>query len=502
MSFTQEPGKKMKIKLAGAAAGLFLVAGLTGAAVYAETATQVAPTSTLVAGLPDFTRVVAETEGSVVNIRTTEAVPVRRSPMGPGGDPSDLFRWFFGPDFVPPGGRQQMPPHGKTPAPADKERTVPRGIGSGFIISKDGYILTNNHVVERSNGIFVTMTDGKEYKAKIIGTDPRTDVALIKIDVNGLVPLAIGDSDTLKKGQWVLAIGSPFGLDSTVTAGIVSAINRDTGDYLPFIQTDVAVNPGNSGGPLINLKGEVVGINSQIVSRSGGFMGISLAIPIDEVMRIVEQLKATGKVTRGRIGVQITEVPDDVAKALGLSNAQGALVSNVEAGGPADKAGIRAGDVITEFNGQKIAHMSDLPRLVGATQPDTQADLTVWRKGKSVSLKAKVGEMENTAVSSADQSDEQPEASPVDRLGLQVGPIPASPDSKDKGSGGVEVIQAEGAAAQAGIEQGDIILSVNNTDVSSPEQYAKAIAALGKNDAAVLLVRRADQSQWVIVKPE
>lgn len=503
MSLTQEQGKKMKTKVAGIAAGLCLVAGLTGAAVYAETLAPVAQTSSLVAGLPDFTQVVAETEGSVVNIRTTEAVPARRSPMGPGGDPSDLFRWFFGPDFTPPGApQQQMPPRGKAPAPADKERTVPRGIGSGFIISKDGYILTNNHVVEKSNGIFVTMTDGKEYKAKIIGTDPRTDVALIKIDVNGLVPLPIGDSDTLKKGQWVLAIGSPFGLDSTVTAGIVSAINRDTGDYLPFIQTDVAVNPGNSGGPLINLKGEVVGINSQIVSRSGGFMGISLAIPIDEVMRIVEQLKATGKVTRGRIGVQITEVPDDVAKALGLSSAHGALVSNVEEGGPADKAGIRAGDVITEFNGQKIAHMSDLPRLVGATQPDTQADVTVWRKGKSVSIKAKIGEMESVAASSSDQSEAQPEASPVDKLGLQVGPIPASKDSKDKSPGGVEVLQAEGVAAQAGIEQGDIILRVNDTDITSPEQYAKAVSALGKSDAAVLLVRRADQSQWVIVKPE
>lgn len=501
MSFTQEPGKKMKTKVAGVAAGLLLVAGLTGATVYAETVAPVAQTSTSIAGLPDFTQVVAETEGSVVNIRTTEAVPARRSPMGPGSDPSDLFRWFFGPDFMPPGGQQQSPHRGRTPAPTDKERTVPRGIGSGFIISKDGYILTNNHVVEKSNGIFVTMTDGKEYKAKIIGTDPRTDVALIKIDVKGLVPLTIGDSDKLKKGQWVLAIGSPFGLDSTVTVGIVSAINRDTGDYLPFIQTDVAVNPGNSGGPLINLKGEVVGINSQIVSRSGGFMGISLAIPIDEVMRIVEQLKATGKVTRGRIGVQITEVPDDVAKALGLSTAHGALVSNVEEGGPADKAGIRAGDVITDFNGQKINHMSDLPRLVGATQPDTQADVTVWRKGKSVNIKTKIGEMTNSAPSSFEQPDTQPEALPVDKLGLQVGPVPASSD-KDKASGGVEVLQAEGAAAQAGIEQGDIILRVNDADIANPEQYAKAVAALGKSDAAVLLVRRADQSQWVIVKPE
>ena len=321
---------------ASAAVCLALTTALPFSAVQAQSVAAVS------AALPDFTQVIEATEGSVVNIRTTEAVPVRRSPMGPGdGDPSELFRWFFGPDFAPPGfGPQQNPRARPKSPPSQAERTVPRGIGSGFVISDDGYILTNNHVVDNSNGIFVTMTDGKEYKAKVIGTDARTDVALIKIEASGLKPMPIGDSTTLRKGQWVLAIGSPFGLDSTVTAGIVSAINRDTGDYLPFIQTDVAVNPGNSGGPLINLQGEVVGVNSQIVSRSGGFMGISLAIPIDEVMRVVEQLKAHGKVTRGRIGVQITEVQDEVAKALGLEKGQGALVSNVEADGPAAKAGV------------------------------------------------------------------------------------------------------------------------------------------------------------------
>ncbi|HEX2519766.1 MAG TPA: trypsin-like peptidase domain-containing protein, partial [Castellaniella sp.] len=358
--------------MAGAAASLMLAATLPVATAQAQPAV---PT----VALPDFTQVVAETEGSVVNIRTTEAVPVRRSPLGPGGeaDPSDLFRWFFGPDFVPPGfgpqhqQQQQKPQSPPKQSRSPRERTVPRGIGSGFIISSDGYVLTNNHVVDNSNGIFVTMTNGKEYKAKVIGTDARTDIALLKIDAKDLKPLPIGDSDKLKKGQWVLAIGSPFGLDSTVTAGIISAINRDTGDYLPFIQTDVAVNPGNSGGPLINLAGQVVGINSQIISRSGGFMGISLAIPIDEVMRVVNQLKAHGKVTRGKIGVQITEVQDDVAKALGLPKAEGALVSSVEPKGPAAKAGVHPGDVITAFDGHKIQHMTDLPRLVGATQPGT-----------------------------------------------------------------------------------------------------------------------------------
>jgi serine protease Do len=363
------------------------------------------------------------------------------------------------------------------------------------VISADGYILTNNHVVDNSNGIFVTMTNGKEYKAKVIGTDARTDIALIKIDASGLKPLAIGDSDKLRKGQWVLAIGSPFGLDSTVTAGIVSAINRDTGDYLPFIQTDVAVNPGNSGGPLINLQGQVVGINSQIISRSGGFMGISLAIPIDEVMRVVEQLKAHGKVTRGRIGVQITEVQDDVAKALGLDKGQGALVSSVEADGPAAKAGVHPGDVITAFNGQAIKHMTDLPRLVGATRPGTSATVQVWRKGKSMELKATVAELDDKAAS---RTDEAPSANDgTDRLGLKVKALPA-----DAGDQGVAVDQVEGAAAEAGIEPGDVILRINDTDISSPKQYAQVVKGLDKSRPAVLLVSRDQQSQWVIIKPQ
>ncbi|MGA0585104.1 MAG: PDZ domain-containing protein, partial [Castellaniella sp.] len=333
------------------------------------------------------------------------------------------------------------------------------------------------------------------YKAKVIGTDARTDIALIKIDASGLKPIPIGDSNKLRKGQWVLAIGSPFGLDSTVTAGIVSAINRDTGDYLPFIQTDVAVNPGNSGGPLINLQGQVVGINSQIISRSGGFMGISLAIPIDEVMRVVEQLKAHGKVTRGRIGVQITEVQDDVAKALGLEQNQGALVSSVEADGPAAKAGVHPGDVITAFNGQAIKHMTDLPRLVGATRPGTSATIQVWRKGKSLELKTTVAELDDKAASRNDETPSTNEG--TDRLGLKVKALPA-----DAGDQGVVVDQADGAAAAAGIEPGDVILRINDTDVSSPKQYAQIVKSLDKSRPAVLLVSRDQQSQWVIIKPQ
>src|SRR5690606_13485928 len=335
---------------------------------------QAAPAPSVV--LPDFSSIVEATEKSVVNIRTTESVQVRRmGGGGPGNDPYDLFRWFFGPDFMPPGATPRQP----APAPEPQERIVPRGVVSGFIISDDGYVLTNNHVIADANDIFVTLTDGKEYKASVVGTDERTDVALIKIEGKDLTPLKIGSPAQLKKGQWVLAIGSPFGLDSTVTVGIVSAINRDTGEYLPFIQTDVAVNPGNSGGPLLNLNGEVVGMNSQIISRSGGFMGISLAIPIDEAMRVADQLRATGKVTRGRIGVQISEVGKDVAEAIGLPRAEGALVSNVEADGPAADAGVKPGDVITSFHGEAIKRWSDLPRIVGETKPGTRADMEVWR---------------------------------------------------------------------------------------------------------------------------
>ncbi|WP_373848996.1 trypsin-like peptidase domain-containing protein, partial [Achromobacter insuavis] len=294
---------------------------------HAQTPAAETPTPTV--ALPDFTSIIEKADPAVVNIRTTATVPIRG--VGPGGnDPAELFRWFFGPDFQPPG--QQSPNPRQRPQPQQpEERTVPRGVGSGFFISDDGYIMTNNHVVSDATDIYVTLTDGREFKAKVIGTDERTDVALIKIEAKDMTPLVIGDPKKLKKGQWVLAIGSPFGLDSTVTSGIVSAIGRDTGEYLPFIQTDVAVNPGNSGGPLINLAGEVVGINSQIISRSGGFMGISLAIPIDEAMRVVDQLRATGKVTRGRVGVQIGEVGKDVAEAIGLPKAEGALVSSVEA---------------------------------------------------------------------------------------------------------------------------------------------------------------------------
>lgn len=477
------------------AAATACVVAFAGHAVQAQAQAQ---SNVPVLSVPDFTEVVAKSEGSVVNIRTTENVAVRSSPMGPGNDPYEMFRWFFGPDFVPPGGGRQR--NAPAPAPEGQQREVPRGVGSGFIISQDGYILTNTHVVEGANGIFVTMTDGKEYKAKIVGTDARTDVALIKIEATGLKPLPIGDSKTLRKGQWVLAIGSPFGLESTVTSGIVSAINRDTGDYLPFIQTDVAVNPGNSGGPLLDLAGNVVGINSQIVSQSGGFMGISLAIPIDEAMRIVEQLKTDGKVTRGRIGVQIGPVAEEVAKAIGLPKAEGAMVSNVEEGGPAAEAGVQPGDVITRFESTPITQWSDLPRVVGSTKPGTRASMQVWRKGKEVTLRVKVGEFESEAPA-PDQAATTPDATAADALGLKVSAIPANIKEREKVRSGVLVTEASGPAAASGIAPGDIILTLNDADVKDPEQFAKLVSGLDKSRAAALLVQRGGQSQWVVVTP-
>ena len=450
-----------------------------------------------VTGLPDFTGIVAKVDSGVVNIRTTATVPVRSGP-GRGGDPYEMFRWFFGPDFQPPGGA--MPGHPQQPQQPE-EHTVPRGVGSGFFISEDGYILTNNHVVSDATDIFVTLTDGRELKAKVIGTDERTDVALIKVDATGMPALKIGNPNELKKGQWVLAIGSPFGLESTVTSGIVSALGRDTGDYLPFIQTDVAVNPGNSGGPLLDMQGQVVGINSQIVSRSGGFMGISLAIPIDEAMRVVDQLKTAGKVTRGRIGVQITEVSKDVAEAIGLPRAEGALVSGVEEDGPADKAGVRAGDVILSFDGHKIARWSDLPRIVGETSPDTKAEMDVWRKGKKVELKVKVAVLEEASNSRGSTNKNEPAAGAESALGLTVEPVPANVQEELRIDGGVVVRESTGAGARAGIAPGDIILAINHNDVESPKQFAALADKLPKDRAAGLLVRRGDAALWVPVTP-
>ena len=328
------------------------------------------PTLLRAQSLPDFTELVERVGPAVVNIRTSERG--RQAAAGGGGaevDPNveEFFRRFGIP--LPGGPGQRRGPRGGDEEPQQ------RGVGSGFILSADGFVMTNAHVVDGADEVVVTLTDKREFKARIVGADRRTDVAVVKLEATGLPFVKMGDSDKLKVGEWVVAIGSPFGLDNTVTAGIVSAKGRDTGDYLPFIQTDVAINPGNSGGPLLNMKGEVVGINSQIFSRSGGYMGIAFAIPIADALRVSEQLRTNGRVIRGRIGVQIAPVTKEVAESIGLGKPAGALVQNAEAGGPADKAGIEAGDIITKVDGKVVEKSGDLPRLIGNTKPGTKTTL-------------------------------------------------------------------------------------------------------------------------------
>lgn len=457
-----------------------------------STAHAAAPAS----GLPDFSDLVDRVGPAVVNIRTTEKVrPGQNAPGIEDEEMQEFFRRFFGVPIPP---RQQPVPPGKN-APQQEEE-MPRGVGSGFIISSDGYVLTNAHVVDGADDVYVTLTDKREYKAKIIGADKRTDVALVKIEGSNLPRLTFGDLNRVRVGEWVIAIGSPFGLDNTVTAGIISAKARDTGEYLPLIQTDVAVNPGNSGGPLINMRGEVIGINSQIYSRSGGYMGISFAVPIDEAIRVSEQLKTSGKVTRGRIGVQIGEVTREVAETLGLARAQGALVQRVEPGSPAEKGGVQAGDIIMKFSGTQIDKSSDLPRLVGNTKPGTKSTVTVWRKGATRDLSVAIAEMDADKPAAKAEKKFKPDQ-PVNTLGLVVSDLSATQKQELKIESGVFVEVAEGAAARAGIRPGDLILRINNTDVTDAKQFNAIVNKLDSKRSVGLLVRRGESSQFVPVKP-
>ncbi len=468
------------------------------------TAPAAAPAMAQARQLPDFADLVERAAPAVVNIRTTQRAradrqPLPQFPMPEGMDENDPFYEFFR-RFFPP---RQAP---ETPRGGGRGEEVPRGVGSGFVVSADGYLLTNHHVVEGADEIYVTLADKREFRGKLVGSDRRTDIALVRIEATGLPKLAIGDSHRLRVGEWVVAIGSPFGLDSTVTAGIVSAKSRDTGDYLPFIQTDVAVNPGNSGGPLLNMAGEVVGINSQIYSRTGGFMGISFAIPIDEAMRVADQLRASGRVIRGRIGVGIAEVTRDVAGPLGLPRAAGALVRSVETGGPAERAGIEVGDIILKFDGKAIERSSDLPRLVGGTAPGAKVAVQVWRRGEQKSLTVTVAEMQpdRIATPNGSRAPSPGGAAPVptNALGLAVADIPDARKRELRLRSGVVVEVAEGAAARAGIRTGDIVMSVNNQEVSSARQFGDLVAKLDRSRPAVLLVRRGDNAQFVPVRPE
>ena len=402
-----------------------VAACLSAAVVSMALFTAAVPATVRAQNLPDFTELVERVGPAVVNIRTTEKARAGRAGGIPGmpemdEDMLEFFRRFG----MPIPGQPQNPQNPRRGQPQPQQPDAEpqqRGVGSGFILNADGYVLTNAHVVEGSDEVFVTLTDKREFKAKIIGADKRSDVALVKIEASGLPSVKLGDVGRLKVGEWVIAIGSPFGLENTVTAGIVSAKGRDTGDFLPFIQTDVAINPGNSGGPLINMRGEVIGINSQIYSRSGGFMGISFAIPIDEATRVSDQLRSNGRVIRGRIGVQIDQVTKDVAESIGLGKPIGALVRAVTSGDPADKAGVEAGDIITKFDGKTIEKAGDLPRFVGGVKPGSKGTLQVFRRGAYKELTVVVAEFEAERPRvTAEKGATKPPAAAVGALGLAV----------------------------------------------------------------------------------
>ena len=451
-----------------------------------------------VRGLPDFTELVEQVGPSVVNIRTLEKNR-GGSPHGGAGDEDmqEFFRRFFG---VP---LPNVPRQGPRPnRPQEDEQ--PRGVGSGFILTGDGFIMTNAHVVDGADEVIVTLTDKREFKARIVGTDKRTDVAVVKIEASGLPAVKIGDSSRLKVGEWVMAIGSPFGLENSVTAGIVSAKQRDTGDYLPFIQTDVAINPGNSGGPLINMRGEVVGVNSQIYSRSGGYMGIAFAIPMDEAVRVSDQLRATGRVTRGRIGVQIDQVTKDIAESLGLGKAQGALVRGVESGSPAEKAGVEAGDIITRFDGKTVEKASDLPRFVGSVKPGTRTAFTVFRRGASKELSVVIGESEPEKVATRKPAEREVKARPsaaVQLLGLSVSELGDAQKKELKIKGGVKVDAATEGGARAGLREGDVITQVANQEVLSVRDFDAVVARLDKSKPVSVLFRRGEWAQYALIRP-
>jgi serine protease Do len=439
--------------------------------------------------LPDFTELVETVGPAVVNIRTSEKV--KPAPNGQRLDPNieEFFRRFGIP----------IPKRGAPGGDDGDDEPERRAIGSGFILSPDGFVLTNAHVVEGADEVIVTLTDQREFKAKLIGADKNTDVAVVKIEAAGLPYVKVGDVDKTKVGEWVIAIGSPYGLESTVTAGIISAKQRETGDYLPLLQTDVPINPGNSGGPLINMRGEVIGINSQILSPSGGYAGISLAIPINEAIRISDELRATGKITRGRIGVAIAPVSKEVAESLGLGKPVGALVQSVNTGMPAEKAGIEAGDIITKVEGKTVEHSSDLPRLIGVIKPGSKATLQIFHGGKYKEVAVTV------IVFEADKADQAVEAASAagakSLLGLKLSDLSDAQKAELHIKGGVKVESAEGAGARAGLREGDIILRVAGAEVTSVKEFTAAVGKLDKSKSINLLVRRGDSATYLLIKP-
>ncbi|MBI3525841.1 MAG: DegQ family serine endoprotease [Betaproteobacteria bacterium] len=447
--------------------------------------------------LPDFTDLVEKQGAAVVNISTTQII--RSNPGNAQGQPFpfdendpafELFRRFF--------------PHPPQGAPREQET---KSLGSGFIISADGDILTNAHVVDGADEVMVRLTDKREFKAKVLGSDKRTDIALIKIEASGLPVVKLGDPNRLKVGEWVVAIGSPFGFENSVTAGIVSAKGRSLPqeNYVPFIQTDAAINPGNSGGPLFNMKGEVVGVNSQIYSRTGGYMGLAFAIPIDVAMEVQSQLKSSGRVSRGRIGVVIQEVTKELADSFGLAKPMGALVNSVEKGAPADKAGVEAGDIILKFDGKPVNDSNDLPRLVGATKPGSKSVLQLWRKGTTRDVNVVIGEIpDEKAVLRGGKRGKPAEPAAVNRLGLVL--LELTPEQKKqlKLDHGLIVDDVRNGAARTDLRPGDIILGLINkgvqTEIKSIEQFNKLLGQFDKSASITLLVRRGENQTFIIIK--
>jgi serine protease Do len=496
------PAPVLSTRVRALALAAVTAAATTAVVLPVATAQAPGPAPQMVVGLPDFTNLVDQVGPGVVNVEAELGARNQQADaqMPDEDDIPEFFRRFFGPGMPMPGIGPQGPRGGG-----------PRGVsmGTGFIISGDGYVLTNHHVVDGADTVKVRLSDRREFTAKVVGSDEQSDVALLKIDATGLPTLRLGDSNRLRPGQWVVAIGSPFGLDHSVTAGIVSAVGRSNPyadqRYVPFIQTDVAINRGNSGGPLLNTRGEVVGINSQIFSNSGGYMGVSFAIPIDVAMSAVKQLKATGKVRRGQIGVSVESVTTEKARGLKLPDSRGALINMVAPGSPAEKAGLEPGDVIRSFNGTTINDSSDLPPLVGALPPGTRTTLTVMREGKPRDFDITLTQLDDGTASVAPvPGTRAPAAGMSNALGL-VGEALDADDRKQLGlkpNEGVGIARVDGLAARdAGVQPGDVILSVGHDPVGSPAALDRELANVKAGETVMLLVMRGNARQYVAVTP-
>jgi len=448
--------------------------------------------------LPDFNELVEQSGPAVVNIRVTQKVSAKTEGQQLSPEEEELFERYFG----QPSPHSQKPPEEKPGAePEDEE--VSRNVGSGFIFSSDGYVLTNAHVVRNAEEVFVNLTDKREFKAKVIGFDTNTDVAVLKIEGKNLPKVTIGDSTKIKVGEWVIAIGSPFDLDNSISAGIISAKAREIGDFLLLIQTDVAINPGNSGGPLINLKGEVIGINSQIYSRSGGYMGISFAIPIDDAIRVAEELKTSGRVSRGRMGIYLSEVNENVAEALKLPTKNGTLVSRIEKNGPAEKAGLKDGDIVLSFNGNAVEKSTELRRLAAATKPGSTVNLRVWRKGITKEYPIILAELPQTDTPTREGNPKKENRSAENsspNFGLTVKPLDSQQKKALGINSGIIIEKAEGASARAGLQAEDVILTINNQDVDNAQDFKKIIEKDDSNKSVVVLARRGNITQYIAIK--